>query len=200
MLRKLFRLSALFILVFFLHPSLVCGQEEAKYDISVAGISIGEMTATKTSVGNEIKYQLNSLVNFWFFGKISVDYNSNTVYRNKQLISAFSTTHSKRGDFSSSIEWHKDHYKVDAKTYKFENDNPVKKPFYYSSALLFFEEPKLIKEFMAENFGLPSPVKKVKDYYEVDVNGNKNRYYYIEGKLDKAIIYSPVKNYMVKRK
>jgi len=185
---------------FFLQPSKVNGQEVANFDISVAGISIGEMKATKTSMGDEIKYQINSLVSFWFFGKISVDYKSNTIYKNKQLYSAISSTNSKRGDFSSSIQWNKDHYKVDAKTYKFENNNPIKKPFFFSSAMLFFEEPKMIKEFIAENFGLPSPVRKEKDYYEVDVNGNKNRYYYIDGRLDKAIIYNPVKNYMIKRK
>lgn len=198
--RQFFRLFAICLLPFFLQTSMVSGQEMASFDISVAGISIGEMTATKTSMGDEIKYQINSLVSFWFFGKISVDYKSNTVYKDKQLFSANSNTNSKRGDFSSSVQWNKDHYKVDSKTYKFENDRPIKKPFYFSSAMLFFEEPKMIKEFIAENFGLPCPVRKVKDYYEVDVNGNKNRYYYIDGRLDKAIIYNPVKNYMVKRK
>lgn len=198
--RQFFRLFAICLMPFFLQTSKVSGQEVASFDISVAGISIGEMTATKTNMGDEIKYQINSLVSFWFFGKISVDYKSNTIYKNKQLFSAMSTTNSKRGDFSSSVQWNKDHYKVDSKTYKFENNSPIKKPFYFSSAMLFFEEPKMVKEFIAENFGLPSPVRKEKDYYEVDVNGHKNRYYYIDGKLDKAIIYNPVKNYMVKRK
>lgn len=198
--KHLIRFLAICLISFFCRPIMVDGQEVANFDISVAGISIGEMNATKTKMGDETKYQINSLVSFWFFGKISVDYRSNTIYKNKQLFSAISTTNSKRGDFSSSVEWNKDHYKVNAKTYKFENNNPIKKPFFFSSAMLFFEEPKMIKEFIAENFGLPSPVRKEKDYYEVDVNGNKNRYYYIDGKLDKAIIYNPVKNYMIKRK
>ncbi|SMD44990.1 hypothetical protein SAMN00777080_3628 [Aquiflexum balticum DSM 16537] len=198
--RHLNRFVSICLISFFFQPSSVNGQEVVNFDISVAGISIGEMSAIKTTTGNEIKYQINSLVSFWFFGKISVDYKSNTIYKNKQLYSAISSTNSKRGDFSSSIQWNKDHYKVDAKTYKFENNSPIKKPFFFSSAMLFFEEPKMVKEFLAENFGLPSPVTKVKDYYEVDVNGHKNRYYYIGGKLDKAIIYNPVKNYMIKRK
>jgi hypothetical protein len=52
---------------------------------------------------------------------------------------------------------------------------------------------------MAENYGISSPIKKKGDYYEVDVNGNKNKFYYLNGKLEKAIMQNPVKNYVIKR-
>jgi hypothetical protein len=179
---------------------MVKGQDEVKYDVSVAGISIGEMTAVKKKTGQKTFYDVKSEVSFWFFGKINLDYLVKTEYQEKQLMIADVQSKSNRGDFRTLIKWNNDHYQVDAKSYKYDNNTSVRKPLYFSSAVFFFEEPKDIKEFMAEGFGLVSPIKKIKDYYEVDVNGNKNKYYYVDGVLDKAVMYSPIKNYVVKRK
>ncbi|WP_373496850.1 DUF6134 family protein [Aquiflexum sp.] len=200
MYRQLFRLSVIFILIFFLHPSFVSGQEEVKYDISVAGISIGEMTAVKRKAGQKTSYEVRSEVSFWFFGRINVDYLVETEFHGKQLISSDSQSKTNRGDFRTLIQWDKDHYKVDSKNYKYENTSPIHKPLHFSSSVFFFEEPVNISEFMADGFGLVSPIQKVKDYYEVDVNGNKNKYYYVNGVLEKIVMYSPIKNYVVKRK
>jgi hypothetical protein len=188
------------ILIFSSSPDLAMGQEEVKYDVSVAGISIGEMTAVKKKSGQKTFYDVKSEVSFWFFGKINLDYLVKTEYQDKQLMFADVQSKSNRGDFRTLIKWNKDHYQVDAKNYKYDNNTPVRKPLYFSSAVFFFEEPKDVKEFMAEGFGLVSPIRKIKDYYEVDVNGNKNKYYYVDGVLDKAVMYSPIKNYVVKRK
>ncbi len=196
----MFRLSVIFILIFFLHPSFVSGQEEVKYDISVAGISIGEMTAVKRKAGQKTSYEVRSEVSFWFFGRINVDYLVETEFHGKQLISSDSQSKTNRGDFRTLIQWDKDHYKVDSKNYKYENTSPIHKPLHFSSSVFFFEEPVNISEFMADGFGLVSPIQKVKDYYEVDVNGNKNKYYYVNGVLEKIVMYSPIKNYVVKRK
>ena len=195
-----FKLNWLFILIFSLSPFLVIGQEEVKYDINVAGISIGEMTAVKKKAGQKTFYDVRSEVSFWFFGRVELDYLVKTEYQDRQLMFSDAQSKSNRGDFRTIIKWNKDHYQVDAKSYKYENNAPIRKPLYFSSAVFFFEEPTNIKEFMAENFGLASPIKKVKDYYEVDVNGNKNKYYYVNGILDKAVMYSPIKNYVIKRK
>jgi hypothetical protein len=198
--KQSFKSVLLLTMIIFLSPLMVFGQEEVKYDVSVAGISIGEMTAVKKNSGQKIFYDVKSEVSFWFFGKINLEYFVKTEYQGKQLMVADVQSKSNRGDFRTLIKWNKDHYQVDAKNYKYDNNAPVRKPLYFSSAVFFFEEPKDIKEFMAEGFGLVSPIKKVKDYYEVDVNGNKNKYYYVNGILDKAVMYSPIKNYVVKRK
>lgn len=198
--RQLFKLLVFFISIFFLLPSMVSGQEEVKYDISVAGISIGEMTAVKKNSGQKTSYEVRSEVSFWFFGRINVDYLVETEFLEKQLISADSKSKTNRGDFRTLVQWDKDHYKVDSKNYKYDNTDPIQKPLYCSSSVFFFEEPTHVKEFMAEGYGLVSPIKKVKDYYEVDVNGNKNKYYYVNGVLDKVVMYSPIKNYVVKKK
>ena len=183
-------------------PLEVKSQEMAEYEISVAGFKIGEMVTKKTIDGNNTDYELNTKVSFWFLGNVLVDFKSFTQYSNNKLISSKSTTTSNKGNFRSNINWMdgKQHYRISTSSYKYELDTIISKPFDYSTSKLYFEEPIKISEFMAENFGLPSPIQKIKDYYEVDVNGNKNRFYYINGVLDKAVMQSPIKNYVVKRK
>ncbi|WP_373521112.1 DUF6134 family protein [Aquiflexum sp.] len=194
------RLSLISFAFFIFQSVTVLAQEEVKYDISVAGISIGEMTAVKKKSGQKTFYDVKSEVSFWFFGRINVDYTVKTEFLDKQLILADSQSKTNRGDFRTLVKWEKDHYKVDSKNYKYDNNKPIRKPLYCSSSVFFFEEPTNFNEFMAEGYGLVSPIKKVKDYYEVDVNGNKNKYYYVNGVLDKVVVYSPIKNYVVKRK
>lgn len=178
----------------------VFSQTKQQYDISIAGISIGEMTAEKKAVGEEAHYEIKSKVSFWFFGKINLDYLTQTVYKNKQLMRADVKSSTNKGDFQSSIRWNAKKYDIKASNYKYDQETTYDKPLYYSSVSFFFEEPDQIKEFIAESYGIVSPIKKVKDYYEVVVNGNTNRYYYIDGKLDKAVMEFPIKNYVIKKK
>lgn len=179
-------------------PSLA--QEKMDFEISVAGFSIGEMTAVKTKKGDESFYDLKSEVSFWFFGKVNVDYSINSHFKGEQLIKAKAETKSNKGEFASDIVWKNDRYVVEATSYQYEKDTVINNPLFFSSARLYFEEPVGQKIFMAENFGLPSPITKYKDYYEVNVNGNKNRFYYENGKFQKAVMQSPIKNYVIKRK
>ncbi|WP_188439585.1 DUF6134 family protein [Belliella aquatica] len=175
-------------------------QEKMDFEISVAGFSIGEMQAVKTVKGEESYYEITSEVGFWFFGKVNVDYSINSHYKGAQLVEAKSRTASNKGDFSSDIKWKDGKYVVEATSYKYEKDTVINHPLFFSSAALYFEEPKNHKLFMAENFGLPSKITKHSDYYEVVVNGNRNKYYYVNGKFDKAVMESPIKNYVIKKK
>ncbi|MGY6522386.1 MAG: DUF6134 family protein [Mongoliitalea sp.] len=175
-------------------------QSKQQYDISIAGISIGEMTAEKKPQGEEVMYQLKSNVSFWFFGKINLEYLTQSVYKNKKLMRSDVNSSTNKGDFNSKIRWNADQYDVKASNYKFELDTAYTRPLFFSSVSFFFDEPVNVKEFIAESYGIVSPIKKVKDYYEVQVNGNTNRYYYIDGKLDRAVMEFPIKNYVVKRK
>jgi hypothetical protein len=191
-----------FILITFLFScfQLLYAQEKIDFEISVAGFSIGEMHAIKTLKGNDAFYEIRSEVGFWFFGKVNVDYAINSHYKGAQLVEAKSRTASNKGDFGSDIQWKDGKYIVEANSYKYEKDTVINYPLYFSSAALYFEEPKNHKLFMAENFGLPSKITKYNDHYEVVVNGNKNKYYYVNGKFDKAVMESPIKNYIIKRK
>ncbi|UJP67116.1 hypothetical protein IPZ59_15725 [Mongoliitalea daihaiensis] len=195
------RNKILIILLFSkLFGSNAFSQNTQQYDISIAGISIGEMTAEKKAVGEEIHYEIKSNVSFWFFGKINLDYLTQSVYKNKQLMRADVRSSTNKGDFQSTIRWNSSKYDIQASNYKFDQETTYDKPLYYSSVSFFFEEPLQVKEFIAESYGIISPIKKIKDYYEVEVNGNTNRYYFVDGKLDKAVMEFPVKNYVIKKK
>lgn len=190
----------LFIVILIFNTSFLKAQEVIKYDVSIAGISIGEMVAKREKKGEELHYELKSNVSFWFFGKINLDYLTQVVYQGKRLNKAVVSSKTNRGNFVSDILWNGDHYKIKSSNYKHELDTVIHRPFLFSAAVFYFEEPVQAKEFLAEAYGLPSPIKKVKDYYEVSVNGNTNRFYYVNGKLDKAVMEFPIKNYVVKRK
>ncbi|WP_113923156.1 DUF6134 family protein [Cognataquiflexum aquatile] len=186
-------------LVFFL-PLGLLAQDFQEYDISIAGISIGEMTATRKISGENSQIDIKSKVGFWFFGKIELDFQTISVFNGNHFIKSDTKTKSNKGDFRSLIIWEKDHYNVKSRNYKYELDTEVKRKVFFSSASFYFEEPKNVKEFFAEGYGLVCPVTKHKDHYEVNVNGNKNRFYYVNGKLDKAVMEFPIKNFVVKRK
>jgi hypothetical protein len=189
-----------FLFTFYLTQSKLIAQEVIKYDVTIAGISIGEMVATKTKKGEETFYEIKSHVSFWFFGKISLDYLTHSQYKGKQFIKSEVNSKTNKGNFRSVIFWDKDHYNVSARNYKFELDTEIKRPFYFSTTVFFFEEPIGVKEIIAEGNGLTPPLKKIKDYYEVIINGNKNHYYYKDGIMEKAVMEFPVKNYVLKRK
>ncbi|MCL6258171.1 hypothetical protein M3O96_03680 [Aquiflexum sp. TKW24L] len=186
------------LLLFFFPMDLLAQVQE--YDISIAGISIGEMTATKKVTGEISQIDVKSNVGFWFFGKIELDLHTISVFNGKHFIKSDLKSKTNKGDFRSLITWENDHYKVNSRNYKYELDTEVQRKVFFSSASFYFEEPINVKEFFAEGYGLVCPVIKRKDHYEVNVNGNKNRFYYVDGKLDKAVMEFPIKNYLVKRK
>jgi hypothetical protein len=196
MMRNIFQISLLLLIL----PWGLNAQDHQKYDISIAGISIGEMTATKKVNGEDSQIDVKSKVGFWFFGKIELDYHTVSVFKGNHFVKSDVNSKTNKGNFRSVITWVNDHYKVNSRNYKYELDTEVRKKLFFSSASFYFEEPKNVKEFFAEGYGLVSPVTKHKDYYEVNVNGNKNRFYYINGKLDKAVMEFPIKNFVVKRK
>ena len=172
---------------------------ERNYEITVLGFSIGEMTANRSTVRDTTIYQVSSEVSFWFFGKVNVDFSVDTRLKNKQIVTTESFSSSNKGDFESTIKWNGDYYEVDAATYKFENTKPIEKPLYLSSVMLFFHEPKEGEDFLGEVFGLVSKVKKIENNgYEVNINGNTNRYYYENGVMVLAEMESPIKNYLIK--
>lgn len=172
---------------------------ERDYEITVLGFKIGEMKANRAKTGDTTVYKVKSEVSFWFFGKVNVDFSVDTRLKNKQIVRTQSVSSSNKGDFHSEVKWNGNYYDVKAATYKFENEKPIEKPLYLSSVMLFFNEPKEGDDFLGEVFGLVSKVKKIENNgYEVNINGNTNRYYYENGVMVKAEMESPIKNYLIK--
>lgn len=191
------------LLLFLFISSSVWGQESTisqNYDIVVAGFRIGGMTAQKIESLEETKFEINSLVDFWFFGRVHVDFLQKADYLNGQLNEASTVSNSNRGNFQTNVTWNGDHYEVDANTYKYENNEPINQPIYSSPARLYFEEPKHGDILLSENFGLVTTVVEDEPgVYSIEVNGNTNTFYYEEGVLQKVVLENSIKNYVIRR-
>ncbi|WP_339703262.1 DUF6134 family protein [Algoriphagus aquimarinus] len=205
MLLKSFKPVSFVITVFFLllGSSLNCFSQTKtnKYDIVLAGFTIGSMQADKTTSPKAEDYQLHSKVEFWFFGKIHVEFLQNVNFQNGQLMKATTKSDSNRGNFVTTVNWNKDHYDVDANSYKFHNEESIKQAVYGTPAKLYFQEPKNGDELISENFGMLTKVIELeKGVYEIDVNGNTNTFYYEGGILQKVVLENNLKNYSIKRR
>lgn len=171
------------------------------YDIVLAGFTIGTMQADKTTSPKGEDYRIHSKVEFWFFGKIHVEFLQNVNFQNGQLMKAITKSDSNRGNFVTNVTWNKDHYDIDANSYKFHNEESIKQAVYGTPAKLYFHEPKNGDVLISENFGMLTKVKEIeKGVYEIDVNGNINRFYYEGGVLQKVVLENNIKNYSIKRR
>ncbi len=198
-------ITILYTFIIFQVVSIVPGYSQTKktnhqYDIVVAGFRIGGMTAEKTENADQVNYEINSLVDFWFFGKVHVEFLQKADYQNKQLIEAYTHSNSNRGEFETFVKWQQDHYEVDANTYKFENKEPIRQKVYSSPAKLYFEEPSDGDILISENFGMLTKVTEEEPgVYSIEVNGNTNTFYYEQGVLQKVVLENSIKNYVIRK-
>lgn len=197
---KFFSLTALVLLFHLLGSADVLAQTKTnKYNIVVAGFNIGKMEAVRTTQADKTEFQIHSLVEFWFFGKIHVEFLQKAQYENGQLIHAITNSDSNRGNFVTEVQWDKDHYEVDANSYKFHNEESINEPYYSSTATLYFKEPKDGDQLISENFGMPTTIHEIKPgVYELEVNGSVNRFSYTDGILQEVILENKIKNYSIR--
>jgi hypothetical protein len=189
------------VVFLFLVITSIQAQERHEYDITIAGFSIGGMTATKTEDGDTTTYLLTSKVSLWLFGQINIDYVTDVKYVGNRFIRSTVASKTNRGNFLSRIWLQNGAYQVDAKSYKYELKTVIHEPIDYSAVRLFFEEPKGRKKMIAENYGVFGTIRYLShNEYETLANANKNKYTYSEGKLERAVMHSPIKNYVIKRK
>jgi len=188
------------LILYFTSLCNIYAQDTLRFSISVAGITIGEMKAVKTNAGEKERYQLESKVDFWFFGKIKALVTTDAYYNDRQFLQSTMNTHTNKGEFLTTINWKKDRYHIDAESYKYEYKGEVKGAMEYSGIKLFFQEPRGINSLLNEHYGKVAKVNhEGGEYYQVKVEGNTNKYYYENGQLVRAIMEHPIKNYVVKR-
>ena len=177
------------------------GQTTKKsYEILLAGFQIGTMEVSEEKAGNLTTYNLESLVSFWFFGKINVTLTIKSIYQNGMLQSSESKSISNRVSFFSTIKWDGKSYVVDSHTYQFDNTNPIRTMIPFSTVKFYFQEPKNGLTMVSETYGLTSKILEIEPHgYQIEIDGNKNKFYYQNGEMDKALMQNPIKNYVVKR-
>lgn len=174
--------------------------EEIQFEILVLGMKIGDLNVTKYQVGDTLHYLAESKVQFWFFGKVDVDLFTHTKFVGGYFMKSLSRSNTNRGNFSSSIYWDGKKYVVDAKSYKFENQEPVIGLVEWCPARMFFEELQEGKKFMSEVYGLTTTIKKLQpNVYQTSIAGNENQYFYQFGKLQRVVLESSIKNFQYKR-
>lgn len=194
------KFNVLIFILFFSLSQSTTAQIAHNFDITVAGFTIGEMRAKSWDAGDTTYYELRSEVSFWLFGQIKVDYLTEVVYVGKRLLRSKVESSTNRGDFLSRVWLDRDRYRVDANSYKYELKTTIEEPITYSAVRLFFEEPKEMR-MLAENYGVFGHVEpRTAGVFDSFANGNKNRYEYQDGKLMRAIMQNPIKNYVIKRK
>lgn len=173
---------------------------KAQFEVVVAGFNIGQVNAEEIKAGEKTQYNIVSEVSFWFFGKVELAVTLHNIFQNSILIESKSHSKTNRGSYHSYINWSGNQYEVNSTTYKFENNKPIEGPISRTSASFYFDEPKDGDQMLSETYGLVSKVnEKTVGVYEVNINGNRNQYHYINGELDKIQIQNPVKNFVVRR-
>nr|WP_287935098.1 DUF6134 family protein [Algoriphagus sp.] len=174
--------------------------ESLHYKILVLGMKIGDMKAEKYSgKADTTHYEVNSQVKFWFFGNVELKFSTISKFTKGKIVKTKSESKTNRGDYLSRITWKDSEYQVKAETYKYENSASLKGPLSWCSNKMFFHEPKAGEIFLSEVYGTSQPIKQLEPgVYEVTVEGNRNRYYYKSGILEKIVLENPIKNYQVK--
>lgn len=195
-----FLVSFGFVFLFFFPSKAQQNTETIKFEIQVLGIKIGDLNASKYSKGDTLHYVAESQVKFWFFGSVNLLMKTHSKYLGGYLVKSKSTSNTNRGNFASTIVWDGKKYLVDAKSYKFENKEPVYGLVQWCSARMFFEELEEGKKFLSEVFGMATTIQKLEpNLYQTQVNGNENTYHYQQGKLQKVELENPIKDFTYKR-
>ena len=175
-------------------------KESATFEIVVLGLKIGSLTAQKTSGADSILYSVDSRVKFWFFGDVDLKFLTRSNFKGGKIIKTYSESRTNRGFFDSKVNWTGTQYQVDSKSYKYANRAPLKGPLSWCSSKLLFQVPSGQEVFLSEVYGFSSLIKKISPgVYEIEVAGNTNQYHYKNGKLEKIVVESPIKNYQVRR-
>jgi hypothetical protein len=186
------------LLLILLAAQLWATPEVKRFDIELAGLKIGELTATRVSRDTLTHYHIETKVSFWLFVKVNVHHIQTAVYHGEKLLHSTVKTKSNKGDFSASVIWNRKQYDVKVDMYKYKNDTTILDPIHFNVMRFFFDEPKEIKKVLADSNGLLAPVSYLKNsYYEVNVRGERNKYFYKDGKLHRAVMDNPIKNYEI---
>ena len=175
-------------------------KETASFEIVVLGLKIGSLTAQKTAAADSLLYSVDSRVKFWFFGDVDLKFLTRSHFKGGKILKTYSESKTNRGFFDSKVNWTGAQYQVDSKSYKYANRAPLKGPLLWCSSKLFFQEPSGNELFLSEVYGVSAQIKKISaGVYEIEVEGNTNQYHYKNGKLEKIVVESPIKDYKVVR-
>ena len=179
----------LLTVILILNSLLVIAQNVTlNYDLSVAGNSIGNLTAVKTVIGNSITYTANSSDTIHLFGETQISTSLAVV----SIDGIFQSSHykiEKNGtinDESTTILKNGVYYiSHNGKT------SQINSPITYSTTMLYFDEPKKVSSVFAELEGINKNIESLgASIYQLTDPGNHhtNSYTYENGILKEALV------------
>lgn len=192
------------LLLFLFSGSMVAAQKSVRqFEIRVAGFKIGDLTATQTILNDSLtEYNLQSKVSLWLFYRIEVTYSNTSQFLKEQLVNSVANTITNKGHFHATTHWQKDHYIIKSTGYDdYELDTIISTPIKFNIAKMYFQLPKNGTRVFADAYGVLSKAEFLDDKkFMVEVLGNRNKYYFQNGVLQRASMDNPIKNYDVKPK
>ncbi|MDQ3048060.1 MAG: hypothetical protein M3R27_10965 [Bacteroidota bacterium] len=188
----------LIFLVFHLNTQN-CHAKTTAYTIEFSGIKVGNLYTNVQTVNGITIYQLSSLVDFWMVVKVKIAYKIVVKFDATKMLESQVNSLANGNSYHSTIIWNEDHYNMDCHTYKYDYTATRTEPIKSSLLQLYFIKPESDCLMLSENYGKDASVKKIaEDVYQVETQGNKNKYHYKNGILVMAEMHSPVKNYLIK--
>ncbi len=174
--------------------------EKRTYNIEVAGITVGKMTATKQVKNDKLTaYTLTSdvKVNFLVY-VLRIFYQVNTLQGENQLMSARVDAHTNKGDFYTKTEKKENGYHVESKQHKSEMDKTITGNIHQTVVNLFFREPNAQDIAYAEYYGDFFRITRTGEgRYTAKMGKYEDSYFYKNGKLLKIIKKNPVKDFVM---
>lgn len=197
MTRYLFIIYLLFDIPAFSQETL----ETKRYAIEVAGIKVGEMHATKRTLGKGVvKYHVKSdvKVNFLVY-TLKIKYEVSSQFDKNGLVYSEAKVNSNKGDFFTMTTLKDGIYEVKSKQEKKEFEKTINSNITWTSSRLFFDEPANNQKFYAEYYAFFNNVKKNKDgTFTCQIENNIDKYVYENQKLVRVIKKNPIKNIEMK--
>ncbi len=195
---RIYILAGLVLLLFsFKQPS----KTVREYNISIAGVNVGNLVATREIEYDFTTYTLNSDVSVYFFKRYRIKEDLIAVYRDNILQYATVKTSVGKSNYFSAIIWSKDHYEVDINAYKYQKHGIETQQIGYSVAKIYFEKPPASAKIFSEDYGVFSDVNYTEpDLCQLVFLGKKDQFSYPDGEMVKAEMESSIKDFEISSK
>ena len=189
----------LFLLLIPVYPCFAGGIEKLSFSIVTKGDTVGLIEMKKYAKGDTLVYEYLSDATVKFFGKHHVVSSKVCKYVNGRMVySNTLTTENGKVKDKVILHWRGKYYDVEEAGDYFKQEEPV----FFGTIRMFFEEPTAsVKSVFAEvKLDFQELSRLSDDSYKADGGwGKGGKYYYEEGKLIKALIFSPLIDFELHR-
>lgn len=197
---KLLLFPFLLFAFFFKNPNPEYGSvKKIIYTITQKGKPIGSIKAVKTTKGDEVDYDVETMMDVKVLLTQHIKYHSAVRYKAGKLLNSLSKSYV-NGKLHQTCNVTRSNEQYHVQTDKQTNiiDNEIT----YSGTMLYFIEPKNINTVFSEMTGQVNTIKKATDanFILTDAKSKKQNYYwYKNGILDKAHLSHALVDIEIKR-